>query len=145
MKRYNLHLKEEYRGKGAVKFPELTGRAALGFHGELYVLIGSLNEYTFSDEDGDCKSELTQQEIDELPHGFVKLFDLIEVEEELYYIKMPYARCKVLNEDSRYGEVRFTDRIETAYFKTKFTLDCIEEKYPELKQFAVKVEEIDNV
>lgn len=144
MKKYNLHLKEEYRGTGAIKYPEITGHSELSRSKLFYILVGKFSEM---DLRSDLKHEavvFTQQEIDNLPHGFVKLFDLIEVAEELYYIRLPYACDRILNEDLGDGEVDFYGRSETNRFKTKFTMSEIEEKYSLLQSFAVKVEEIDN-
>lgn len=144
MKKYNLYLKEEHRGTGAIKYPEITGQSELGRFKQFYILAGKFLEM---DLRSDLKHEavvFTQQEIDNLPHGFVKLFDLIEVAEELYYIRFPYACDKFLNEDLRDGQVKIFGRAETSCFKTKFTMSEIEEKYSSLQSFAVKVEEIDN-
>lgn len=144
MKKYNLYLKEEHRGTGAIKYPEITGQSELGRFKQFYILTGKFLEM---DLRSDLKHEavvFTQQEIGNLPHGFVKLFDLIEVAEELYYIRLPYDCDRFLNEHLRDGEVDFYGKAETNYFKTKFTLSEIEEKYSLLQSFAVRVEEIEN-
>lgn len=150
MNRYNLRLKKGVL-IGCDEFPKLTSgnkhcpsfellyktdhtRTSLpfGFVPDSY--LGHPEEIT----------TFTQQEIDNLPYGFVKLFDIIKVKEELYYIRFPYADDRFLNEDLRDGAVDFYGITETRNFKTKFTMSEIEEKYSLLQSFAVKVEEIDN-
>lgn len=142
--KYNLHLKEEHRGKQLIRYPEITGHKILGYSRSHYVLVGERSSMDLSATETDEFHKavvFTQQEIDNLPHGFVKLFDLIELKEELYYIKMPRGGGVVLNEVSQDDKVRFSDREETTHCKTKFTLEYIGETYPEYKQFAVKVED----
>lgn len=148
MKKYNLVIKESVRYIEKGDFPTLT----TGNKGAEYFqmlskkgepVVGRPFSLTINIEDNrnNKMTMFTQQEIDELPHGFVKLFDIIEVKEELYYIKMPHGGGVVLNEVWQDDKVRFSDREETTHCKTKFTLGYIEETYPEYKQFAVKVEE----
>lgn len=148
MKKYNLVIKESIKFIEEGEFPTLTR----GNHGYGMLRLLSKKQIPLKDKpfalmtnmEANKREEattFTQQEIDKLPYGFVKLFDIIEVKEELYYIKMPHGGGVVLNEVSQDDKVRFSDREETTHCKTKFTLDYIEEKYPEYKQFAVKVEE----
>lgn len=144
MKKYNLHLKEEYRGF-SLPFPDLMkwGNHGKGEKGSLAITEGGFILVRLDDE---RVSELTQQEIDNLPHGFVKLFDLIEVEEELYYIKFPYCHERFLNVDDEYpDDFILDDKEQLPDFKTMFTEKEIEDKYPLFKPFAVKVKEEDNV
>lgn len=150
MNRYNLRLKKGVL-IGCDEFPELTsGNKHCPSFGILYKTDYTQTSLPFGFVPDSHlgqpveKTTFTQQEIDNLPYGFVKLFDIIKVKEELYYIRLPYACDRILNEILHCGEVDFYGKTETNGFKTKFTMSEIEEKYPLLQSFAVKVEEIDN-
>lgn len=68
-----------------------------------------------------------------------------KVKEQLYYIIFPGFNFndKYLNYSERNGYLLLCDKTELKYVKTQFTMDFIEEHFPEYKQFAVKVEEAD--
>lgn len=148
MKKYNLVIKESIKFIEEGEFPTLTtGNRGYGMLRLLRKKQISLDDkpfaFTPNMEANKCEEAtmFTQQEIDELPYGFVKLFDIIEAKEELYYIKFPHSGGLVLNEVSQDDKVRFSDQEQTTHCTTKFTLEYIEDTYPEYKQFAVKVEE----
>lgn len=67
-----------------------------------------------------------------------------KVEEQLYYVIFPQLFIdRFLNYDELYHDLTIADGEETDEIKTRFTMDFIEEHFPEYKQFAVKVEEAD--
>ncbi|MBF7131578.1 DUF1642 domain-containing protein [Pediococcus pentosaceus] len=69
-----------------------------------------------------------------------------KVKEQLYYVIFPGFNFndKYLNYSERNGYLLLCDKTELKYVKTKFTMDFIEEHFPEYKQFAVKIEEVDD-
>ena len=69
-----------------------------------------------------------------------------KVKEQLYYVIFPGFNFndKYLNYSERNGYLLLCDKTELKYVKTQFTMDFIEEHFPEYKQFAVKVEEVDD-
>lgn len=67
-----------------------------------------------------------------------------KVEEQLYYVIFPQLFVdRFLNYNELYHELTINDGEETDEIKTRFTMEFIEEHFPEYKQFAVKVEEAD--
>lgn len=68
----------------------------------------------------------------------------IEVEEELYYLKLPFDYGQYVKID-REGDVFPGDKEESLYCRTKFTLDEIEnnEKLRPFKRFAKRVDDDD--
>lgn len=67
-----------------------------------------------------------------------------KVEEQLYYVELPNViGSRFLNYCEDDGEILLADKGETYSCKTRFTMDFIEEHFPEYKQFAVKVEKVD--
>lgn len=67
-----------------------------------------------------------------------------KVREQLYYVIFPRINGNnFLNYYTHNGEVYFMGKEECFGYKTRFTMDFIEERFPEYKQFAVKVEEAD--
>lgn len=67
-----------------------------------------------------------------------------KVREQLYYVIFPRINGNnFLNYYNHNGEVYFMGKEECFGYRTRFTMDFIEEHFPEYKQFAVKVEEAD--
>lgn len=67
-----------------------------------------------------------------------------KVEEQLYYVIFPQLFVdRFLNYNELYHELTIDDGEETDEIKTRFTMEFIEEHFPEYKQFAVKIEEAD--
>lgn len=67
-----------------------------------------------------------------------------KVEEQLYYVIFPHLLVdRFLNYNELYHDLTIADGKETDEIKTRFTMEFIEEHFPEYKQFAVKVEEAD--
>lgn len=67
-----------------------------------------------------------------------------KVREQLYYVILPRIDGNnFLNYHSHDGKVYFMGKEECFGYETRFTIDFIEEHFPEYKQFAVKVEEAD--
>lgn len=148
MKKYNLVIKESVIYINREDFPELTvGNKGFDSYKMLFKTIFKMDCKPFSfklhleKNKVDKGTTFTQQEIDKLPHGFVKLFDIIEAKEELYYIKMPYSNGCFLNQDASDGDVIYSNEHEVMGYQTKFTLDYIKETFPLFLEFAVKVEE----
>ncbi|WEA58298.1 DUF1642 domain-containing protein [Pediococcus pentosaceus] len=67
-----------------------------------------------------------------------------KIKEQLYYVILPkLSGYRFLNYDSKNDFLIILDDIESQLLKTRFTMEFIEEHFPEYKQFAVKVEEAD--
>lgn len=67
-----------------------------------------------------------------------------KVKEQLYYVVLPRIDGNnFLNYHTHDGKVYFMGEEECFGYETRFTMDFIEEHFPEYKQFAVKVEEAD--
>lgn len=67
-----------------------------------------------------------------------------KVEEQLYYVIFPQLFIdRFLNYNELYHDLTINDGEETDETRVRFTMDFIEEHFPEYKQFAVKVEEAD--
>nr|DAZ69647.1 MAG TPA: Protein of unknown function (DUF1642) [Caudoviricetes sp.] len=67
-----------------------------------------------------------------------------KVKEQLYYVIFPrFFIDHFLNYHKRMDMFTMGDGEENTEIKTRFTMDFIEEHFPEYKQFAVKVEEAD--
>lgn len=144
MKKYNLKLKKEFRRKtfkfdgviynkddGSTEWHWLTDYKYEGF------------VFSYCKEVGE-KAKLTQKEIDELPYGFVKMHDIIEVKEQLYYIRIPHLSSSENYLNERFdGEVFLSRKSNEHICKTKFTYDEINRKYPEYSNsyFMVKIED----
>lgn len=148
MKKYNLVIKESVEYIEIGDFPTLTeGNKGVRRYKMLskkgVSKIGKPFSFMLNIEDNrnEEMTTFTQQEIDELPYGFVKLFDIIEVKEELYYIKLPYTSEYYLNQDKRDGGISYANNISFGGYQTKFTLDYIKDTFPLFVEFAVKVEE----
>jgi hypothetical protein len=68
-----------------------------------------------------------------------------KTKEQLYYVILPkLIGYRFLNYDSKNDFLFIMDEIESKLLKTQFTMDFIEEHFPEYKQFAVKIEEVDD-
>lgn len=148
MKKYNLVIKESVVFIARGDFPSLTDGNERYHHCKLLSKTQGIEENTnfIFAYNTECtknaeRAKFTQKEIDKLPYGFVKLFDIIEVKEELYYIKLPYGKDKYLNQKLANGAVIYADNEQFESFRTCFTMAYIEEVFPMFKQFAVKVEE----
>lgn len=72
------------------------------------------------------------------------ILDGYEVEEQLYYIRIPHLEKSIVNYDLEDGHFFTSNTEETPWVKIKFTMDFIEKNLPELKQYAVKAEEVDD-
>lgn len=67
-----------------------------------------------------------------------------KVKEQLYYVILPkFFIDRFLNYHKRMDMLTMGDGEENTEIKTRFTMEFIEEHFPEYKQFAVKVEEAD--
>lgn len=67
-----------------------------------------------------------------------------KVKEQLYYVVLPkLSDDNFLNCNPKNNYLFIADKIEDDYYKTRFTMDFIEEHFPEYKQYAEKVEEVD--
>lgn len=148
MKKYNLVIKESVVFIARGDFPSLTDGNERYHHCKLLSKTQGIEENTnfIFAYNTECtknaeRAKFTQKEIDKLPYGFVKLFDIIEVKEELYYIKLPYGSGYYLNEDMYDGEVSYANNIEEMGYQIKFTLGYIKETFPMFVEFSVKVEE----
>lgn len=68
-----------------------------------------------------------------------------KVKEQLYYVILPkLIDDRFLNYDSKNDFLFIMNETDSKRFKTRFTMDFIEEHFPEYKQFAVKTEEVDD-
>lgn len=68
-----------------------------------------------------------------------------KVKEQLYYVIFPkFFIDHFLNYHKKIDVFTMGDGEENTEIKTRFTMDFIEENFPEYKQFAVKVEEVDD-
>lgn len=67
----------------------------------------------------------------------------IEVEEELYYLKLPFSRSAYVNLDTNTGEVFPQNKDETKSVRTKFTMSEIEnnEKLRAFEMFKKRVDD----
>lgn len=146
MKKYRLELKKEF-SIGGFEFDGLTRNSNNGTTAYIYLSTtnfpGSKFDYSLDKKNS---FPFTQDEIDELPHGFVKLHDIIEVEEQLYYIRIPHVK----NQYVTYSKMAkcsyvFYSKNDDCTSKNKFTIEEARKYYPELANdtFLVKVEEID--
>lgn len=90
-----------------------------------------------------------QYEIDSMPYVFIKMHDIIEVEEQLYYIKLPYINSEYnyLRETISNGDVSSFMLKEFSGFKMSFTKEEIEEKYPLYANDTcmIKVEDVNKI
>lgn len=67
-----------------------------------------------------------------------------KVKEQLYYVILPkLSDDNFLNCNPKNNYLFIADKTEDDYYKTKFTMDFIEEHFPEYEQYAEKVEEVD--
>lgn len=67
-----------------------------------------------------------------------------KVKEQLYYVVLPRIDGdNFLNYHTHDGKAYFMGEEECFGYETRFTMDFIDENFPEYKQFAVKVEEVD--
>lgn len=145
MKKYKLKLKEEFREK---RF-DYSGMVKCSHDHENHIWVHKtcLDRYCFTyTSKKKTSSEFTLKEINELPHGFIKIHDIIEVKEQLYYIKLPLVSYddNFLNEEP-VGRVVVGNNKHSDRFKTKFTKSEIEEKFPMYANdtFMVKVEDVE--
>lgn len=69
------------------------------------------------------------------------ILDGYEVEEQLYYIRIPHLEGSVVNYDLEDGHFFTSNTVEDTFIQTKFTMSFIEKNLPEFKQYAVKAEE----
>ena len=121
-KKYILEVKEEY--SGITYFPEpIDNHQIVNFRTVKYstTVLG-----TVIHSDG---SLLTQEEINELPYGFVQMFNIVEVEDTKYYWRLK-SKHMVSFEDymgliylNKYysGDLELNDKYGSEYSKTKFT------------------------
>lgn len=62
-----------------------------------------------------------------------------KVKEQLYYVILPgLIDDSFLNYNLENGRLLIMDEVENSRYKTRFTMDFIEEHFPEYKQFAVE-------
>lgn len=67
-----------------------------------------------------------------------------KVKEQLYYVVLPkLSDDNFLNCNPKNNYLFIADKTEDDYYKTRFTMDFIEEHFPEYEQYAEKVEEVD--
>lgn len=91
--------------------------------------------------------DLTEEEIDAMRYyinshkedAMRAILDGYEVEEQLYYIRIPHLEKGIVNYDLEDGHFFTSNTEETPWVKIKFTMDFIEKDLPELKQYAEKV------
>ena len=117
-KKYILEVKEEHYG--ITYFPE-----PIGCTQEVDTEI----KFFCNDYINDEPSHLTQEEINELPYGFVQMFNIVEVEDTKYYWRLK-SKHMVSFEDyigliylNKYysGELELNNRYSSNYYETKFT------------------------
>ena len=117
-KKYILEVKEEHYG--SKYFPKPIGKTqsiiACRYYDKIVNIIS------------DIPSLLTQDEINELPYGFVKMFNIVEVEDKKYYWrKKKEYLCSFedddsyLNYDCDHDRLSVDDNEDGFRFKTKFT------------------------
>lgn len=118
-KKYMLEVKEEYYDYSY--FPKPIGKHQIIITCRYY--NNKVN--IISDE----PSLLTQEELNELPYGFVQMFNIVEVEDTKYYWRLK-SKHMVSFEDyvgliylNKYcsGEIELNDKYSSEYSETKFT------------------------
>ena len=121
-KKYILEVKEEY--SGYVRFIKPIN--------DLNLVNSHINTFRKINDTGIISSKpslLTQEEINELPYGFVTMFNIIEVEDTKYYWRKKKEYLASF-EDVNYcylnrwlfaDELALKNVVETSGYKTKFT------------------------
>ena len=121
-KKYILEVKEEFYGY--IDFPEPI-RCKQSVDAETKFLYTGFPTIFINDR----SSLLTQEEINELPYGFVQMFNIVEVEDTKYYWRLK-SKHMVSFEDyvgliylNKYysGEIELNNKYSSNYYKTKFT------------------------
>lgn len=121
-KKYVLEVKEEHHGYKYFPKPieckqEVDTEIKFFYNENISVYIN------------DEPSLLTQEEINELPYGFVTMFNIVEVEDTKYYWRLK-SKHMVSFEDyvgiiylNKYysGEIELNNKYSSNYYKTKFT------------------------
>ena len=121
-KKYILVVKEEY--SGYVSFIKPIN--------DLNLVNSHINKYRKINETviiSEKPSHLTQEEIDELPYGFVNMFNIVEVEDTKYYWRKRQEHlCSFENLEVCYLNMWTHDNtptlsttIEVSVYKTKLT------------------------
>lgn len=139
MKKYNLELKNPNK---SFTFDGVVSHSSR--NSEYNYLSNEVEGYDYRRSDSD-RIVFTQEEINILPHGLVKLHDIIEVEEELYYIKLKgfhkeaYSYINVYDNDFSKWELDRNTENPNAGYRTKFTLKEIKDSLPEYEKLKVNV------
>ena len=121
-KKYILEVKEEY--SGYIRFSKLIN--------DFNLVNSNINKYRKINETVIISAKpslLTQEEINELPYGFVQMFNIVEVEDIKYYwrkkkehlawfedLEVCYLNMWVNDNTSS-----LSSNIEAGLYKTKFT------------------------
>ena len=121
-KKYILEVKEEY--SGYIRFSKPIN--------DLNFVNSNINTYRKINETVIISAKpslLTQEDINELPYGFVNMFNIVEVEDTKYYWRLK-SKHIVSFEDyigliylNKYysGELELNNRYSSNYYETKFT------------------------
>lgn len=79
---------------------------------------------------GSTPKEMTIEEINELPYGFVNMFNIVEVEDKKYHWRVKdehlvsfenYDGLIYLNRRTENGNLKLNDKRATCFWDTKFT------------------------
>ncbi|MDB1562936.1 DUF1642 domain-containing protein [Pediococcus pentosaceus] len=120
-------------------------------HRAMYLIASQGFGYCVADENNilEIDFDLTEKEANTMRYyvgnhkedAMRAILDGYEVEEQLYYIRIPHLEGSVVNYDLEDGHFFTSNTVEDAFIQTKFTMSFIEKNLPEFKQYAVKAEE----
>lgn len=115
----------------------------------MYLIASQGFQFGVADEDNvlGMDFDLTEEEANTMRYyvgnhredAMRAILDGYEVEEQLYYIRIPHLEKSIVNYDLVDSHFSTSNTEETPWVQTKFTMDFIEKNLPELKQYAEKV------
>lgn len=129
MKKYKMKIKDD---NAEYNWYNFNGKHDISIG---YVWLSDSCSYSYDYSHSSSKTSgkiFTFEEIKKMPYGFVNQYDLIEVKEQLYYVELPHFTNPYcyLSEEEESGIVSSADKDIVRGYKTKFTKQEIEEKFP---------------
>lgn len=140
-----LELKEDVKITGSDYRNKFYPTGIEGDGYEMYLGKSTVVSHLYTLVTLDDPSNLfTQQEVDKMQHGFVRMFDVKKfvMKEPLFYIQIPYLsghEDAYVNRKRDTGATFLDNERDPVGYKTKFTMDEIKEYYPEFERFAKMV------